>query len=174
MSLERASSIALITACSLVTVYAAFGLYRNVLPKTRPHLYEAGDKIKDTADLNLAKAPVTLLLFTRSACRFCEASMPFYGRLTEAARTGGTRIISVTDEDLGENRAYLTSHGIVTEGYLAAGPNGIRFFGTPDLVLVRDGGTVVKSWHGMLRPTKETEVLQAVQLYGTAAARSLP
>jgi len=76
--------------------------------------------IENTPELALNLAERTILLGTASTCRFCTASMPFYQRLTKAAKERGVRVVAFATEDLETNREYLEGHGVTVDGVVSA------------------------------------------------------
>ena len=163
MLLEKLTNLCLIVTCAVVASYAGSGLYRNTVTMRPPQAYKPGEKINDTADLKFGNASKTLLLTTRSTCKFCQDSMPFYRSLVATAKRTHTRFVGITAEDLNTNREYLDRNGVALDAVVNAGRNGIRRLGTPDLILVQTTGVVLKSWHGMLDRKNEADVMRSLE-----------
>jgi hypothetical protein len=153
--LETLANIAvLLAAVSIVAV--------NVAPRfaTRPSVpgrYQAGDKLAETDQLKFGQP--TLIINTASTCGYCTASMPFYQRLQKS----GVRTIAVTPEPIETNAAYLSDHGIQPSAVLSAPANGLRFSGTPAVLLVDAKGVIRGAWMGKQRPEGEDEILRALK-----------
>jgi len=161
--LEVVANIAVILACSVFGVHYGADLYNRVHAAPPPSTYKVGDMIKDTPDLSLSHAGMTMLLVTRSSCHFCSASMPFYRRMAEAALQSGVRLVGATSEELDANRSYLSSNHIPTESVVSIEGNQIKASATPTLILVRRNGRVVNSWVGQLKEAREEEVLKTIE-----------
>ncbi len=89
--------------------------------------------------------------------------MPFYRRVSDAAKLAGTRIIGVAADDVETNRANLEKNGVRVDAVVSLSNNGIRLRATPSLVLVNRDGAVVNSWLGKLIPQLEADVIRAVR-----------
>ncbi len=161
--LETVANIAVILACTLFGVHYGTDLYKRARASPPPSPYQVGDIIQDTPELGLRQAGMTILLVTRSSCHFCSASMPFYRRMTEAARQSGVRVVGATSEELDANRSHLSSNKILAESVVSVEGNHIKASGTPTLILVRRNGQVVNSWVGQLQEAREGEVLNTIK-----------
>ena len=161
-TLDKVANIVLVVTCLIVGGQAGFKMYRNVVPVRPAPVYRLGEIIKDTPDLGLRKARLTLLMITASTCHFCSASMPFYRRLREVAQRAGTRMVAVTPEDPDTNRTYLDQNGVSVETVVSLTKNSIRVRLTPTLILLKSDGVVVNSWQGQLASNLEHDVLSAI------------
>jgi len=159
VTLEKVANIVVIASC-LFAVGSV--LWRNHDEKQPPGPYPAGSRIAAAPALGLKSAERTLILATSSACRFCVASLPFYRRLANAAKRGGTRIVGVAAEPASVNRAFLASHGAAPDASVSWRESGISVPQTPTLILVRRDGTVIGSWVGRLSGSQEGRVLSLV------------
>lgn len=159
-SLDRVANICLIITCAIVGGRAISGTFRVASPSASS-TYKQGDVIRDTPELGLSKAPLTLLMFTASTCHFCTASMPFYRRLTESARSRGTRVVAVAAEPPDVNRTYLQKHGVSFETVVSSQKSSMKIVATPTLVLVRTNGVVLGAWQGQLSDGAGERVMSA-------------
>jgi hypothetical protein len=116
--------------------------------------------MKDTRELAIGSAKRTVLLVTSSRCHFCEESMPYYGKLVEAARRAGTRVIALSSEPTSDNRAFFAAHGVPIDAAASAPENGIFVRGTLTVIVIRQDGAVLGSWTGMLSAPVGDKVLQ--------------
>jgi len=164
LTLNNVANIILISTCALFIANLGFGEFHRSSSR-QPPAYRPGDVIKDTGELQLNKSNKTLILITASTCHFCSESMPFYRRLSEKAKSAGTRIVAVSAEDINVNREYLLSNSVPVELVASITKSGIVSAGTPTLLLVRSDGKVINSWRGRLDEPGERQV------FGALAAR---
>jgi hypothetical protein len=129
--------------------------------------YRIGEALPAFPDVDYAAADRTLLLFVRSTCRFCTASMPFYARIEQAVRRGHERVrlIAVSSDTRDELDGYLHQHALQVDQTVpvdveTAGRLKIR--GTPTLVLADKQGVVLETWVGLLPGAREPEVIAKV------------
>ena len=134
--------------------------------------YVPGDTMPQAAKLELPEAEYRLLMFLRSTCGYCTASMPFYARLKGARdrSEGPVRLAAISAEPRSILSGYLATHSVSVDAEVALSPAAFTEFrvrGTPTLVLIDRDNTVRKVWIGQLDPAQEAEVLAAVE--GTLA-----
>jgi hypothetical protein len=149
--LSRAANISIIA----IAISAVFVVTRprNV---SQP---QPGYQVGDTLDLSkLSLTGDTLLIATRSTCRFCTESMELYRSLA------GANIVWVAvDEDVAKNRQYLLDHGLApgavhTQSELALSELSI----TPTIVAVNAKGVVRNTWVGRLPADRAAEVRSSI------------
>lgn len=96
----------------------------------------------------------TALIATRSTCRFCSRSMPFYRSLA------GLSVLWVAaGENAAVNRRYLEGNGIrpnVVLEHSDAGLNNLD--ATPTVIVVNSDRRVVGAWRGLLSVREQDEV----------------
>jgi hypothetical protein len=98
----RARNVFLAVACVFILGHFAssvHGRYMRAPSQPRRGVYPSGMVLSDSEQLGLDRADRTILVLTASTCHFCRASLPFYRKLTAAARRTGTRVVAVTYED---------------------------------------------------------------------------
>jgi hypothetical protein len=112
-------------------------------------------------EVDWTKSKQTLLLALSKGCRFCTESAPFYRRLaSETYGRSDLRLIAVFPrETFSEAKDYLDELGVSLSDIRHAPLDAIGARGTPTLVLVDSGGTVIDSWTGRLTEEKESELL---------------
>ena len=133
----------------------------------RPTEYRPGDTVPANPKLELAGAEQTLILFVRSGCRYCTASMPFYRQLAEAARhqAGGVRLVAVSHEPREILARYLEEHQVRVDSAVSLSPAELRHFrvnGTPTLLLVTRKQVVRKAWIGQLNEPQQRQVFASI------------
>lgn len=129
--------------------------------------YHAGDRSPDLSPVNYASSDRTLLLFVRSTCGYCTASMPFYVRLREAARRGGQRVrlVAVSADTPAVLDGYLEAHGLEVDLDVPVSEermDGFRIRGTPTLVLADKRGVIRQTWVGAIPAEREDAVIAAI------------
>jgi peroxiredoxin len=163
--LERTANVAIIIACAVVVGHL---VYQDLAPSRAKGTYRTGDHISDTPGLKLKSAHLSLILYTSSSCHFCQESLPFYEKLTKAARQAGARVVAVSPEPASENDKFLRAHGVVVDDAVGAAENRIALRGTPSVLLVKRNGTVVDAWYGKIAASMESDVVKRA----VTAARS--
>lgn len=107
-----------------------------------------------------AHAGARMYVFVSSTCPACDASLPFYKRLSiEADRANASRrVVFAGLEPESAITAYLRRGGIQFARVLSVvRPAGVP--GTPTIVAVDDMGRVERSWAGRLSPQQQRDVL---------------
>jgi hypothetical protein len=158
MKLEKATNVAMIITCATIVARLIPGVYQTIVPPAAVRPYKPGERLTSTKALTFTTASQTLILITASNCHFCTESMPFYRTLVDQAHAVGARLVAATAEPLDMNRQYLRSNGVNVDDVISSIENGLRFRGTPTLVLVSSNGEVVNAWDGKLPEDKEREV----------------
>lgn len=136
----------------------------NVAPLAE---YRTGEKLPGSSRLDLSRADHTLLLFVRSTCAYCTASMPFYRKLTDARSKSGVslNLTVVSSEPQEVLESYIKQYGVAADASVSLPDPELRQYkvrGTPTLVLADRDGVVRKVWVGQLREQAEREVLDLV------------
>lgn len=168
--LESAANAALLVA-SLCVVWVV--LLGN--PFRRPPelpTYRVGEKfdslIKAGSD-STGPRP-TLVVAMTEACRYCQASLPFYRKLTEAINSAGasaaTLLIVSTDSE-SDLVAYLGLNGIKSARVVNVKPGQLKIPVTPMVFLLDSDGEVRKVWAGKLTEAEERAVMASLKVSPT-------
>lgn len=158
LRLETLSNVVVIAAGLVVlAAYARPWFSSQPAARSAAETYVIGDRIRSTSDVTFDKH--TFLLYTKSTCAYCDASMGLYRDMIAK----GARVIAFTAEDAEVNRGYLASHKVSPEKVLPLRGSGIAFRVTPSLVLVDREGTVVNTWWGKQNRETEEAILRSVQ-----------
>jgi hypothetical protein len=125
--------------------------------------YHQGDKAPSIAEFNYRDAPVTVLLFLSTHCRFCQESVPFYQRMAALPNvaSGRARVIGVFDEDGPIASDYLARAGLAILPTARVGAQD-WVSATPTLIVVRNTGKVELSAVGKLTSASEESLLRLV------------
>ena len=122
-----------------------------------------GTEMPLVGNLKYQEAEKTVLLFVRSTCKYCTASMPFYRELANRIAQKGvnTRLVIVGPEDEAVTKEYLDQHELSVFHVLKLGVDQSSAFGvlgTPTMVVVGRDGKLLASWRGQLPKEREREV----------------
>ena len=99
-----------------------------------------------------------VLLVMMKGCHFCEESMGFYRTLLENNKGNQAKFIAVFPAKDGDIGSYLDDKGITGLEISYSEISGIEIEGTPTLIVTDQGGKIIGSWFGKLKPAKEAEV----------------
>ena len=102
----------------------------------------------------------TLVLYVRSSCKYCTASMPFYRRLNELRSKGGVRLVAVSPEPANVADAYLRRNGVAIDQIVSYSG---RVHATPTLIEVNQGGEVTNVWVGQQTEEQQRKITNAVK-----------
>jgi len=167
ISLERITNVSVILMCLLVGYQVVRPWLPGaaavaVVPPAAPDGYSRGERIGSIPRIDFASADRSLLLFVRSTCGYCTASMPFYQSMVNKARTTGANVqfVAVSREPIETIRSYLSLHRL--NGVVAAQASGFKVFGTPTLILVDSQGKVMRIWRGRAPQEAESEIAATV------------
>lgn len=110
-------------------------------------------------------SPKTLVLTVRAECEFCQASLPFYERLSSLGERKLLRacVLIVTPDDQKSGSAVSKFSSLDCQRVLGQSLGEIRVLGTPTVMLVDSGGRVLKSWVGLLSPSDEQSVISPAE-----------
>jgi hypothetical protein len=144
---------------AVVVVLRYTGVARH--SPTRP-AYKVGELLPNLPGVNFGSSDKTLLMWLRSTCHFCTASMPFYRDIVSArARQPGLQLIAIGGEDgavlseyLKENKLDVDQVVKIASGPLASQP-------TPTLILADRSQRVAGVWIGRLGKEKEEALMKA-------------
>jgi len=83
-------------------------------------------------------------------CGFCQASAPFYQKLTAFKNSfpARVRLAIVMTEPKEEAEAYLKKHGIAADAVFSMPLSQIGVNGTPTLFLLDKENKLIQSWSG--------------------------
>lgn len=165
--LENVTNLALLVVCALL-VWFVF-THRDVFSHkpSRILLSESpmtGNVLAPLHDYNWSSHSATLVLAIREGCHFCEASMPFYRRLSDLERAGQLHVHLLTVmPDAAEFAAqHIHSMGVDVQGSFNDPLVGLNVSGTPTLLLIDAQGKIEKAWVGQLAQSQEKDVIDAI------------
>lgn len=155
------------TAVSIAVLVAAVAVVGRVfwgwgLPTPPPAPYAVGQSFERLNGLEL-RSDVTFVLFVQTTCRFCSASMPFYGRLVQ--QVGSANVIAVGPEPDDQIAKYFSDHRIELQRTLQIARGDTKFRSTPTLLAINRQSMIIGRWSGQLSAAEETEVLELAKKY---------
>ena len=159
--LETATNIAILCVCLLLlaTAINRFWLHHDT-PAAVPTL-EKGTHFP-IANADWKGASRTLVFVLSTQCHFCSESAEFYRRLTSGLVSRDVRMVAFLPQPVEEGRQYLSKLGIANVQVRTADLTDLKISGTPTLVLVDNNGVVRNTWTGKLPPSRESEVIAAL------------
>ena len=161
--LNRATNVAFIVVCSVLTVYASGRLVdRWSAPDPTKSDYRIGDHLDGVSGLDLRKSSYTLMAFVKSGCPYCGASMQFYKRIADKRARGAVRFFAMDAEPTSIAMQYIGGTGVGFDGLVSYQRERLRVARVPQLILVDAKGVVQRSWHGQLSATQEQDVMSAL------------
>jgi hypothetical protein len=151
---------------TLVCIAGALVLYSQVggWIRDREKYVHAGDHMPVVSGLNWADHDRTLLLILSSACRFCEASVPFYRKLAATQDSGEAKAfvsVALPEAPPKANR-FLQAEDLRLPLAAHVPLSSLRVSGTPTLLLIDRTGKVLKVWIGKLSDDGEASVMEAI------------
>lgn len=120
-----------------------------------------GRQLDASVGIDFGASSRTLVLFLRSDCVFCRASMSFYRQLASTNASGVRIVVAASAADAGIRR-YLVSENLEPDMVVFAEEGELPVFGTPTLLVVDGKGVVMRSWVGWLDADGEAEVLRVL------------
>lgn len=107
---------------------------------------------------------LSLILFLKVGCPWCETNAPFYRALSEADSDNRVHLIAMFPQPVVESKIFLASNGIaifdVRQGDIA----GLGVTGTPTLAVVDSSGKIRSLWVGALSAERQADLLTALKL----------
>jgi len=165
--LENTTNVALLVVCTLLAWL--FLTHHDLLlqgrqdpaPESQALL---GKTLPPLPDHDWKRQNRTLVMAIRQGCSFCEASMPFYRRLSDLRKAERirTRLLAVMPDPEAPGSAQLQANGVDVEGAFQQPLRSLNVSATPTLLLVNAEGKVERAWVGRLTPQEESEVVSAV------------
>lgn len=105
-----------------------------------------------------------LLLAIRKGCAYCEASLPFYRRLSNLQESNllKVRLLAVMPDNRQMGAEFLSKENLVIEAAFDQSLQSLKVSGTPTLLLLASDGRVEQAWVGKLDAEGERQVLATV------------
>jgi thiol-disulfide isomerase/thioredoxin len=164
--LEAAANAVFIIVALVLT---AVVVRTHFAESTDPSLRE-GELLPPIPDYSWASQSRTLVLALKEGCTFCEASAPFYRRLSEMARRGeiSARLLAVFPDSGIAVQNFLARADLSIDHRAGVAFAELKVTAAPTLILVSSTGRVLHVWRGQLSPQAEEHV---VELVGTPSPR---
>lgn len=146
-----------------VLLAAGWVTWRAAQQQQPPVTYRAGDQFTSPPKSRFASME-RLVLFIDSRCTFCQASVPFYRRLTGSAgiaEPSRLPVVVVGWEDLSRIESFVSSNDLRPSEVLSLnGRDRYAFRYTPTLLRVSGEGIVQDVWVGRMTTEQERRVLK--------------
>ena len=173
LSYDAWVNVAILATCVVVTFAVIERRGESIpAPQLPPQPFIVGEQAEVIPGVKYdagAHVRTTVVLYLRSSCQFCTASMPFYQRLREAAAaTAGTRLIAVGPEPTDDLASYLRQHLVEVDAVVSYEG---RPKPTPTVLLVDSTGVIRSIWMGQQRDDGERDILEAIT-QGMSQART--
>jgi thioredoxin-related protein len=142
-------------------------------PRTQSNEVKAGDRLPRLDGWDWGAHDRSLVLVLKKGCHFCEDSAPFYQRLATKQQEdlSNTAIVAVFPDAADSVKEVVQSEGLGIHALSGVPLERLKVSGTPSLLLVDRGGTVLNAWVGMLSPRQEVEVMNAVVCSGESCRK---
>ncbi|HLJ88646.1 MAG TPA: hypothetical protein VKZ53_17635 [Candidatus Angelobacter sp.] len=107
----------------------------------------------------------TLVLALQVGCHYCEASMPFYGRLAQLQQSHRIHpnLLALMPDENASGTQVLKSFGVDIACACGHPLSSMHIAGTPTLLLVNAQGRVERVWEGQLPSSGENEVIAELE-----------
>jgi hypothetical protein len=162
--LEKASHISLIAASLGALAFMYEARHTKMGKAVRSEAPTLLGRKLNIAGSNWNRARLNAVIALSPTCKYCQASLPFYRRLSTAVHKGGstTALVVFSSAPRAATEAWLKDEGLMFDQLVQVpfGDLGIR--GTPTILLVDSDGKVTKVFDGRLSPDSEEDLIATV------------
>lgn len=113
-------------------------------------------------DESWTQGRLTLVLFIREACPYCQKSIPFHKQIVDQANKSGIRVIAVSDDSPSLLRTTLVAQRLNVAAAYSKPLASLGILGTPSIALVDRAGTVQGFWRGYVAEGERSTLVRAV------------
>jgi hypothetical protein len=154
---ERAANIAIVVTCA---TFLSILVARHHSPVEQPNVFTVGQTLRVGFDVPYSEARHTMVMFIRSTCHFCTASMPFFRSIgaLPGRKARRLKIVAVSPEPASVTEAYLAQHDVEVDQVSQSA----EAVGTPTLVLVDSNGIVNAVWVGQQDEAGQDRIVQVL------------
>jgi hypothetical protein len=156
--LERSANAAiLLTSVVVCAAVISHELKTPATAATQEHAFTPGKQMDVLSGVSYGPRE-TALLFVRSTCRFCTASMPLYQQISELAahKNGRLKLVAVSVDEPSTTKEYLLKYGVGVDQIAQTD----KAVATPTLVLVGANRVIQDVWVGQQDADGARRVLQ--------------
>jgi hypothetical protein len=160
--LDLIVNVLLFVACAAVAlaVLQRSSLSAEWVSRAAPgHELSVGGGAEDLPGVAYSTSHSTLVLYVKSSCHFCTASMPFFRKLNEARRAGLVRLVVVSSENHDITEGYLQQNGLNVDQIVS---HQGRIHSTPTLLEVGQNRVVKNAWVGQQTTEQQQRILATV------------
>lgn len=155
LSTDALVNIVILVTCVIVGS-AVISQWRSRQPTEASPPFAVGDHAESLPGVSYQDAELSVVLYLKSSCVYCAASMPFYRRLADVATKRGGSVIAVSSEPTDLFSQYLSANGLTAA-------KAVQFKGrvaaTPTVVFVNKAGQVTRVVIGQQSPDAEAGVI---------------
>jgi hypothetical protein len=171
--LEKVTHLLLIMVCcsSLIVLSQRFwpgsskteqSRYSKAAPSVAGSLTAVGDALP-VPGVDWRASRATLVVAVRPGCKYCEASLPFYGRIAKLKQKQWPDLsIVVLSPDSSETTRAFSSAGIGVNKIIQLPLAAMGVPGTPAIFLVDSRGVVTQRIVGEIRSPGETALISSI------------
>ena len=166
-ALEYATNIALVIVCGLLGWFFIKNHQALLHGATQANVEAnlTGTVISPIPFYNWDNHEKTLVMGLQVGCHFCEASMPFYKRLSDLQQANRLHayLLAVMPNDIDPASKLLRSNGVRIACACGYSLRSIEVSQTPTLLLVNAQGRVEREWVGQLASAEENQVISELE-----------
>ena len=156
----KLEAIANVTVIVIALAVGGVVLTRYAVSYRAQRWVAVGDHLAKLPGLDWSQHRRTLVLVLNTGCHFCQDSVPFYRKLTQAA--DDVQLVAVFPNEA-EAVSQFTAHEALSIRSVPAVPlENLHVNATPTLVLMDAEGRVERVWVGVLTSRQETDLLKLV------------
>jgi hypothetical protein len=155
------------TLISIISLIAFLG-YKWAFPPTQQSSYKEnfaeGRTLAEIPTLNEDKFEKSVILILNTDCKYCNASLDFYKKLSSVRYNANSRQLTalfLQSEEVVKKYVKDKDFPIRTISAVDFGKLGVGL--TPTIVVVDQQRRVTKSWFGQLKSEQEQEVVNSLE-----------
>ncbi len=164
-NLETAVNIT--TLICIVSLIAFFG-YRWISPQSQQSNYKEdfaeGKTLAEVPNLNEANYEKSVILILNTDCKYCNASLDFYRKLSNTKYDVNSRQLTalfLQPEEIVNK--YVKDKGFPIRVIPGADFEKLKIGLTPTIVIIDRQRRIIKSWFGQLKAEQEQEVINNLE-----------
>jgi thioredoxin-related protein len=146
-----------------VSCIAGFVLVRESVERghrSGPQSLVEGKQLR-LSGVNWQKTKHSLVVVASSHCHWCQASAPFYGKVSSihAANRSAFQFFVISPDSRADSDAFIGEHGIAADQLISASPSSFGVRAIPTVIVVDGNGRVVYAHTGLLSDGDQKRLL---------------